>query len=529
VLILHVRQCEVALADGRLDEAYELAVARDVGRHRRGQRLITRLLKALVQRGQEHLHAGRHAAALADCEKAAKIGGNLPDVVALRAAAADAIAQAQRSEQRQARVLATARRHVDDGCLDLGEQALAEASPDATRVVLLRDDIARRRRTAGDAARACRQALQLGEIETAARELVKARAADPDHVEVAELARSLEAALRDRLEDAISAGQLDRAGGLLEHLRAVDPDGSRTRQHQAVLDRLREAWQQVRDGAYGEATITVARVLPLTEGAPWLKQVAEQLRQADHAIAELKIGPLAWLGQAAITTRPATPATPATLVRPKPDPIPWHAPMKTPSDDLPPQFLLQADGIGSFLVLRQPVVTIGPISAPVPADLALVAEPTLGRVSIARVDDDYFLKTSGAAAGRLLTSGERLELSPRCRLTFVLPSAASTSAALDLSGARLPRADVRRVILMDQDLIIGPGGASHVVARGLDHPVVLHLSRGQLVCAGRDPVVIDGRPVDVGAPLPLNASIQIGGVSFVLTRPDSIGSRGMTC
>jgi len=116
-------------------------------------------------------------------------------------------------------------------------------------------------------------------------------------------------------------------------------------------------------------------------------------------------------------------------------------------------------------------------------------------------------------AGRLLASGECLDLSPRCRLTFRLPSPASTTAVLDLTGARLPRADIRRVILMDQDLIIGPGSASHVVATQLERPVVLHVSQGQLVCQGRD------------AGIPVGERVSVGGVSFVLAGVDWKGSR----
>jgi hypothetical protein len=126
----------------------------------------------------------------------------------------------------------------------------------------------------------------------------------------------------------------------------------------------------------------------------------------------------------------------------------------------------------------------------------------------------------------LLASGERLDLSPRCRLTFRLPSAASTTAVLDLTGARLPRGDVRRVILMDQDLIIGPGSASHIVAPRLEHPVVLHLSQGRLVCQARETVKIGGASAVADAPLPFVESISIGEVSFVLAPVDPhVGSR----
>jgi tetratricopeptide (TPR) repeat protein len=525
VLILHVRQCEVALAAGRLDEAHDLAVARDVGRHRRGQRLITRLLKALVERGREHLCAGRHPAALADCEKAARLGGNLPDVVALRTAAMDAIAQSQRLEHRRARVLATARRHVDEGWLDLGEQALVGAPADATAVGLLRDDIARRRRLAANAATACREALQRRDLEAAARDLTKARAADPYHTDLADLAARIGEALRERIDDAVCEGDLAQASDLLEHLRTVNPDDSRTRQYEAMMASLLDASHQIKEMDYAEAGIALRRLEPLARGAAWLKNLTEQVQKAQEAAAALRASPLAGLGQPA-SVKDRSPAKPVTSPA---GPIPWHARMQSPQDILPSKFLLHADGIGSFLVFRQPIVSIGPISSPAPADIAVVAEPALPRLTIARVDEDYFIKTSTSPTGRLLASGECVELSPRCRMTFVLPSAASTSAALDLAGAKLPRSDVRRIILLDQDLVIGPGSASHIIARGLERPVVLHLRQDQFICAGREPMQINGRTAGIGMPLPLGTPVEIGGVCFTLTRVDSVGSRGMTC
>jgi hypothetical protein len=190
------------------------------------------------------------------------------------------------------------------------------------------------------------------------------------------------------------------------------------------------------------------------------------------------------------------------------------------TDSLPSQLLLHADGIGSFLILRQAVVTVGPVSSSLVPDIGLVAEPTIEPVRLERVDDDYFLKTaqhSSPPSRRLLAAGERIELSSRCRLTFQLPSAASTSAALDLTGARLPRSDIRRVILMDRDLIIGAPPSAHVFAPAASEPVVLHVRDGQLFCRSSQPITIDNNPVGADTPLPLGQSIRVGDVSFVLT------------
>jgi hypothetical protein len=262
--------------------------------------------------------------------------------------------------------------------------------------------------------------------------------------------------------------------------------------------------------------------MPMLGSARWIKQVSDQLDQADQASTQLKTGALAWLGGGDVEL--AVPM--AALASPQgaraDHPARPEAVNPMSADGLPSQFLLHADGIGSFLILRQPIVTIGPISSSLVPDVAVVAEPTLAPVTIHRVEDDYFLKAGGRGSDvpsrRLLTPGERIVLSPRCRLTFQLPSAASTSAALDLTGARLPRSDIRRVILMDRDVIIGPSPASHVVAPGLAEPLILHVRQDQLFCQSRQPMTINGQPACPNAAVPLGQTIKTAGLSFVLSR-----------
>src|SRR4051812_26999302 len=99
MLILRIRHAETALADGRLDEAFELVRDPKLRSHRRGQDLLTRLVAALTKRGREHLKLDRFAQALTDCEKAQQLAGDLPELVALRSDAMDAV-QWQRREQR---------------------------------------------------------------------------------------------------------------------------------------------------------------------------------------------------------------------------------------------------------------------------------------------------------------------------------------------------------------------------------------------------------------------------------------------
>ncbi len=307
MLILQLRQSEVALADGRLDEVFQLLAAHPMASHRRGQRVISRLVDALVRRAGEHLADHHFSEALADCEKAGKLAGNQPKIVSLR-----------------------------------------------------------------------------------------------------------EAAL---------AGWTDQQ----KQRRAVN-----------------------RVDAVG---------LPQMPAAPMQRE-------------EL----------------------------------------------LPSQFVLHADGVGSFLVLRQPVVTIGPIGGGVMADIGLIAEPTLPPLTVERVEDDYFLRNGKGGKGKLLASGDRLELSPRCRLKFSVPSQVSATAVLDLFGAKLPRLEIRRIILMDQDLIIGPNSASHLQVSGMGESMVLHVRQGRLYCQTRLPLMVDDVAGDANFPLSLGASIKTDGLSFALAR-----------
>jgi hypothetical protein len=123
-----------------------------------------------------------------------------------------------------------------------------------------------------------------------------------------------------------------------------------------------------------------------------------------------------------------------------------------------------------------------------------------------------------ACGGKLLASGDEVALSPRCRFTFRLPSAASTSAVIDLTGTRYPRADVRRVILLDRELVIGPGVGAHVRIDDLTEKVVLHVKGGRLFAQTTQPVLVGGQEVAPRSAVPVGTHVKAGSVSFVVTR-----------
>ncbi len=128
MLFLRIKQAEVALADGRLDEAFEIAKAADLRKQRSGQELISRLARALLDRGREHLEANRSLPAAHDCEKAEQLAGNLPEVCELRAAVAAALNMGHDAQQRCAQILAAARRQFERGQLTVGQQILSRTT-----------------------------------------------------------------------------------------------------------------------------------------------------------------------------------------------------------------------------------------------------------------------------------------------------------------------------------------------------------------------------------------------------------------
>jgi len=146
-------------------------------------------------------------------------------------------------------------------------------------------------------------------------------------------------------------------------------------------------------------------------------------------------------------------------------------------------------------------------------------------VTIERNDEDYFLVAQQGVTvndkpvtRKLLADGDAIALSPRCRLKFSLPHAASTTAVLQLSGTRLPAGDVRQVILLDRSLVIGAGSSAHIRVDGLAEPIVLHVHDQRLICRSSVDVLVDERPLGRSRGIPVGAHVKIDAVSFVVTR-----------
>jgi hypothetical protein len=526
MLILRIRQAELALRDHRLDEAFELAQAKDLRSHRRGQDLIGRLARAMVKRGRTHLDAGRARLALIDCEKADRLGGNLPEVAALREAAASAIIAEQRHQRQRANLVVAARNHIERGQLSAGEQVLAKVSGFESRAAIIMQDLNAKRSSLEAAVKSAAAAISRDDMEAAARELADARAANIDDSRVGAMLTQITERLLKRISGAIDDGRLDLAEAQLRTLGRLHGQQAAGEQLFRAVEQCRLAWSHADRGQPHQALEILRRQAVLFLSARWIGATIKQLQQAEEAMAALRAGPLSLLSLSPHSPTEAPPAKdisqPVSFVRQSPV---AREPGDVRGNMLPSKFILRVDGAGSFCVLRQALITIGSVSSAGVPDLGLIAEPGLPTATIERADEDYFIRGNTLAvndrstqSNKLLAGGDRIALSPRCRMVFALPVAASTSAILDLTGARYPRSEVRRVILLDRDIVIGPGNATHVRVENAPENIILHLRDGRIFCESRTPVLVNAAPMDRNSGISLDAHLQVGDVSFVISR-----------
>jgi hypothetical protein len=187
----------------------------------------------------------------------------------------------------------------------------------------------------------------------------------------------------------------------------------------------------------------------------------------------------------------------------------------TPAPQETGRFTLQVDGVGSFVVFRGRSVRIGPVSGGARPDVGLMTEATAPTITITRSDEDYFLSSAVAVGvndravpSKLLCDGDCVAVGPRCRIVFRRPNAASASAVLEVSGARIAGAsDARRVILMDREIIMGDAASAHVRTREVRGPAVLLASGGRLSLKAEGSV----------AEVPVGQHVNVGSLGLVVT------------
>jgi len=560
VLFLRMKQAETALKDGRLDEAYELLGEADVRDHRRGQELTSQLVQALLDRGRGHLENDQPEQAHTDAAKAQQLGGNLQEVAQLQSAAAEAIINRQRQDRHRNQKLQQARQFIEDGRLSVGEQILTDTVVNGQHGQALKAQVAEQRARIASYAKQAQGALDRDDLLAAIEVIAQTSATERAHQELALIWSNIRKLSNDMILQDIQSGRIDLAQTLLNRLAAVGDESLEISNLEKILLKCRRACTYLSRSQPRQAVEVLRQLKSLLPTAVWVDDAVTQAEQAAAALEGLGAGPLGLMitndshiceaeilklqnkpnlggpdicegagvivgmgekGEKVIKSSRFTVHSSREEVESK------KGEKGVKGERLPEAFVVQVDGVGSYLVVRKSFVTVGPVSSSQKPDIGVIAEPSLPVVGIERTEGDYFLRSNESiqvkgnpVKDKLLANGDRIGLSPRCRIKFEISNAASSTAVLTLSSGRFPRADIRHAILLDREIIVGPGTTAHIRVDQADETTTLCLQDGRLYCRSREAVKANHRTLDRENAVPMDTPVQVGEMCFVVTKSE---------
>jgi hypothetical protein len=531
VLILRLKQAESAVADGRLDEAFEIVQSDGIRQHRRGQKLIGKLARAFSKRGLENLEAERIQLALIDCNKAEKLAGNTPDVAKLRSGICSEMEQRRLRHRHCSFKVGQARQHIQNGWISAGEQILKDEVDDKNgQADIVLQQAAAARLQINEAVTKAEQALKRNDLDSAIDVVLRSDVTGNQNEKVAGLLSKIRTLAAKQIRENFDKGRVNLAYSLWQRILPMINGCSEISELGLALMYCHQAAGFVTAGRPRAAVPLLRKAKTICPSAKWLSTVTDQTHKTAELLDELAASPLGFdIADDALTDEQSdvysrevnksfSDENEQQVISRKIRMNNQHTP------SIPSKFVLQIDGVGSFLVLRDSRVTVGPVSSSERPTVGLMADPNIPIAAIERAEDDYFVRSSGplrvnseTTTNKLLVDGDRIALSPRCWMKFNIPNQASTTGTLSLSSARLGRADIRQIVLMDRDILIGAATSNHILAGLLDDTVALFIQNGRLLCKTKDRVLVDDKPVNSMTGLPMNKQIRIGRLSMVLT------------
>lgn len=181
------------------------------------------------------------------------------------------------------------------------------------------------------------------------------------------------------------------------------------------------------------------------------------------------------------------------------------SPSTTPPSNgqLASQYLVWVDGAGVFLLCLENQITIGGLrDDPHRANLCLMANLSRKHATLTRSHGGYQLQSHGNLTldGKELTPEKSVPLKPpttwqmngNVEIQIQQPTVLSLTAVLDFQGSHpplvgQPPVTIDRVILMDQNCLIGPGGGQHIKLGDCQEGIILYRSKGRLWCKSKTP------------------------------------------
>lgn len=439
---LALRQAREAIATGRPDEAHRLIEPLLAEGYRKAYRLARDVAAVYCTRGRRFLD------------------GDNPDAAWGELLAAEA--------------------------LNTGEKCVAELRLTLTRFGMVR---ARGALEAGRPLDTIAEVARLRDRGVRNLELTRSEVAAQDWVMAAELAdkgeflRSLTEIDRVGLKLPCPADGLDRYRAEVEarheRFRAAvghlydAAEGRRWREALAAADEVlatapehREA-RVIRAKAWRAAHPETAEYGGVSEGSMGRAEVETRRRGENEASAAVtRTMTDGWGAGAASASAPLLTTQRGTA------PPSARVPMTTTASPgvLPRRFLLWVDGAGGFLVCTGPRVTFGHAVAEGPIDVPLYADVSRLHAEICRDGEGYVIESgkgvlvNGRDATRAVLSPEdRVTLGATCQFVFRRPVPVSATTRLELSSGHRLLHPVDAVLLMANELVLGPpGSAAHV-------------------------------------------------------------------
>jgi tetratricopeptide (TPR) repeat protein len=453
-----LREAQVALEQGRLDEAADLAGEATLRDYLPVRQLLEEVGEQLSRRALERAAAGDFAAAWRDLEQARQLGGET--------------ANWQRLSQAVAEVAMG----------DIVQHLAASDFPGATS----RLEVLDKRKLPGVALTTLREVTkrlesarklgQRGKFAEAGEQLGAALALRPDlrfleeKRELCQQRAEQSRVLHEQLHAAIAAADWTKVATVAGELLEISPES------RVARDARKQAWDKV------GAPVGDSRRLAETQHWTGIGSRGD----ASHSA-----------GTEGATKAPSSQKSSRFML--------WI--------DAVGGYLVC---LGSEIVIGQSTPGTS-VDVPIQADISrkhakivrhtegYVLEPLGGRVTI----DGRSVKEPV-----LLADGQEIGLGDAVKLVFRKPHVLSSSARLEItSGHRtLPHAD--GVILMAESCVLGPKWQSHVVCRDWANDVVLYRSEERIMCRALESVEIDGQLHDRRGPIRPGSQVVGSDFSF---------------
>ena len=492
--LIQLKQIKQAFKAGNLDQACQMLTSDDyLCQRKEGRELLNQLSDAFLQRAEAHLKAGRYLQARLDCDNAKKCNIDNPGVSEFIDSLETAEKESMSRQKQHEANLKNANKFMDEGKLTMGMRFLDdhESLPGAS---LLRQQAELRQQQLQDIAAKLERAIAGCDIDYVLQLVTDLSSKEQSSSMMTSLVKNAREMILGQIKSDFVEGRLTRLVVLLEKSRSITADSIEFAEWYDLLNCYQKASVKIDNADYRGALKLLKRVKAIEPDAIWLNELFASVEKAIQAIDDIQMNMPVLNCTNDIQPKPKAKAKPEKMQRANL--------MDKPDKNYQ---LLNIDGAGSYMLFAGDKVTIGPISSIEKKDIAIIAPPNSPLVDIYKDDEDYFAKASSGDIGvngrsfreALLSNGDKISVSDRGQVKFNRVNPASTTAIIDLSGVRLPQADIRAAIIADSEVIIGSSSSAHIKCKDCENDIVLKVnSKGYLEKDGQK--LVPGTNVEYG-------------------------------